>query len=417
MSCSKKSRKTKIALIQQICTAYRARFFEKLSKRLAQKGFMLTVFFGKPQRGLTYSGLMPETEMSGFNFDYKVLPKIAYEGKLPTSPFHWKRSLIIFPSLIFEIIREKYDMTISDSTGELLNILPLMAVNKFLLRKGFILWCGNNLKDNAPRPCDSIVKKTAYTFARFLYSHCDACIAYGPASKDFDVYMGANPDSIFIALNTVDKLYFEETVKAGENEIERLRKKLGIAGKKCVLYVGIVEKRKKLENLIIAFKELKKSMNDAVLLIVGDGPHRDFLENLCAREEIMNVQFLGKIEYERIPLFYALCDVFVLPSQGGIAVVEAMACGKPVIITEECNALRSIPSLVKNGENGFVLKEGNIASLTRHMAKILSDPVLAKNMGTKSREMVEGYFSVDKMLEGFEQAVDYVASKKVLRRR
>jgi glycosyltransferase involved in cell wall biosynthesis len=404
--------KKKIALIQQICPSYRVKFFEKLSKMLDQKGFKLTVFFGQPQRGLTYSGIIPAPQNMEFGFDYKILPKIAYEGKLPTSPFHFKRAFIFFPTLIFEIGRGKYEITISDTTGDMLNTLPLLLINKFLLQKKFIVWCGGNIKDNAPKPSDSVFKKIAYALARLIYTNCDASIVYGPASKRFDVYMGTDPSRIFIALNTVDTIFFEEIRKTTKNEIEQVQRKLGIIGKKCILYVGVLEKRKKLDNLILAFKELTKSMNDTVLLIVGDGPQKEALQDLCVKEKIKNVHFLGKINYKRIPLFYALCDVFVLPAQGGIAVAEAMASGKPVVITEECNALRSVPLLVKHGENGFIAKEGDINSLTQYMLKVLSDPLLAKNMGIKSKEMVKKYFSVKKMLHGFEQAIDYVVAQK-----
>lgn len=401
-------KKIKIALIQQTCTAYRARFFEKLSKRLDEKGFELKIFFGKPQRGLSYSGIIPDPKLSEFKFDYNVLPKIAYEGKLPASPFHFKRALIFFPTLIFEIGNGKYDITISDTTGELLNTFSLLLVNKFLLGKKFVVWCGNNMRDNALKPNDNLVKKVAYIFARIIYKHCDASIVYGPASRRFDIFMGTNPRKIFIALNTVDTLYFEEVIKARNSEIEKLRRELRLQGRKLVLYVGVLEKRKKLENLIFAFKELKKVVGDTALLLVGDGPHRQFLQDLSVKEKIADMYFLGKIAYDDIPLYYALSDVFVLPAQGGITVAEAMVCGKPVIITEECNALRSIPNLMKNGENGYILKEDDVASLTRHMEKILSDPALARKMGLKSKQMAEKHFSTERMLHGFEQAIDYV---------
>lgn len=414
VSHSSTSRRIRVAIVQQICTAYRARFFEKLSKRLAKKSFELKVFFGTPQRGLTYSGIIPIPKLNRFKFDHKVLPKIAYEGKLPTSPFHFKRAFIFFPTLIFEIGQGKYDMTISDSTGELLNTLPLLFINKFLLRRSFIVWCGNNIKDNAPKPSDGIIKKVAYTFARLIYRYCDACIVYGPASKQFDIYMGADPTKIFIAWNTVDTLFFEETINAGKNEIQNLRRKLGIAGKKCILYVGVLEKRKRPENLIRAFKELKKSIDDATLLIVGDGPYKRFLQDLCYKERIEDVHFLGKVDYRRIPLFHAVSDVFALPAQGGIAVAEAIASGKPVVITEECSDLRSIPELVTHGENGFIANEGDIHSLAHYIGKVLSDPALAKKMGMASKEMARKYFSVESMIGGFVEAIEYVVAKNAI---
>lgn len=406
----------KVAMLQPIWLVYRARFFEQLSKRLARKGFKLTVFFGKPQRGLAYSGIIPPPESCLFNFDYKVLPKIAYEGKLPTSPFHWKRSLVFFPSLIFEITRGKYDVTLSDTTGELLNTIPLLIVNKFLLNKKFVVWCGNNIKDNALRADDSFVKKVAYIFARLIYRNVDASIAYGSGSKEFDIYMGTPPNKIFTAWITVDVQYFQEATKAFQNQIQPMKRKLGIEGQGIVLYVGVLEKRKKLENLILAFKELKKSNDKTALLLVGDGPYREHLESLCTKNKISGVYFLGKIGYDKIPLLYALSDVFVLPAQGGIAVAEAMASGKPVIITEECNALRSIPNLFKHGENGFILKKDDIASLAEHIGKILSDPVLASKMGKTAEAMAEALLSTEKMLQGFEQALDYVFRARDTRR-
>lgn len=404
--------KIKIALIQGMCTVYRARFFERLSERLKQKGFGLTVFFAKPQRGLAHAAIDID-KLSQFSFNYKVLPRIAYEGKLPTSPFHFKRSFLFFPTLVFDVENGKYDITISDVAGDLLNIIPLFVVHKLLLRKGFIVWCGGNITDNAPKPNDSIIKKIAYVFAGFIYRHYDASAVYGPATRQFHMYFGTDPRKIFIALNTVDTIYFEEKIKAGKREIETLRQRLGLVGKKPILFAGSVEKRKRIDLLIHAFKELKKSMNDATLLIAGDGPSRKSLQDLCAREGIEDVHFLGKIDYEHIPFYYAVSEVFVLPSQGGIVVAEAMACGKPVIITDGCNALRSIPSLVKKGENGFIIKEGDVPSLALSMEKILSDPTLTRNMGTKSQEMAQKYFSVEKMLIGFEDAINYVVKQKM----
>lgn len=403
----------KVALIQQVCTAYRAKFFEKLSERLAQNGFKLTVFFGKPQRGLAYSGIIPNPKTARFNFHYKVLPRIAYEGKLPTSPFDVRRSLILYPTLIFEIGNGNYSITISDTTGELLNTFPLLLISKFILGRKFIIWCGNNMRDNAIRPEDSLVKKIAYVFARQLYKHCDASIACGPGPRRFDIYMGTDPDKISIALNTVDIFYFEETIKTRKMDIETIRSRLGVQGKNCILYVGSLEQRKRVVDLILAFKEVKRLREETALLLIGDGPHRKFLEELCSRERISDVHFLGKIDYADIPLYYALSELFVLPGQGGIAVAEAMASSKPVIITEECNALRSIPNLVKDGENGFVAKSGDVANLTQQIVEILSDAALERRMGMKSRQMAEKHFSTEGMLQGFEQAIYSVVASHV----
>jgi phosphatidylinositol alpha-1,6-mannosyltransferase len=224
--------------------------------------------------------------------------------------------------------------------------------------------------------------------------------------------MGTPPERIFTAWITVDVQYFKEATKAFQNQIQPMKKTLRIQGKRTVLYVGVLEKRKKLENLILAFKDLKKSTDNIALVLVGDGPHKDYLQNLCTIEKITDVHFVGRVGYDRVPLFYALSDVFVLPAQGGISVAEAMSSGKPAIITEECNALRSIPNLFKHGENVFILKKDDIASLAEHLGIILADPALASKMGRLSTEMAEKHLSREKMLQGFEQALDYVITDK-----
>ncbi|MCX7654092.1 MAG: glycosyltransferase [Fervidobacterium sp.] len=106
---------------------------------------------------------------------------------------------------------------------------------------------------------------------------------------------------------------------------------------KIVLYVGRFGRYKGLEYLVKAFAKLP---NNYVLVMIGKGPKKPFVKKLCEKLMIQDrVLFLENIPYSDLPEFYSAADVFVLPSTDrgeafGIVVLEAMACGIPVITTE-----------------------------------------------------------------------------------
>lgn len=102
-----------------------------------------------------------------------------------------------------------------------------------------------------------------------------------------------------------------------------------------IFYVGRLEKRKGVKYLIRAFKLLQQEIPEAQLLLGGDGPDREKLEALVVEEEIPNVTFLGYLsDGDKIKHIQA-CDVFCSPAvygeSFGIVLLEAMACGKPVV--------------------------------------------------------------------------------------
>jgi len=391
-----------------VCYPYRARFFEELAK---VKNAEFTFLFGKVPNYLKHQASGPQA-ISMFGFNYKFLPTISYQGKIPTDPFHWKRSFRIFPTSLFQVLRGKYGVIIAD--GALFLDLPLLLLGCKLTKTPLIVWSGGNLRDNLPKSKDPLIKKIAYVFVRFVYQRCNAAIAYGLGTREFLISLGMTSDKIFIAPNTVDNFFFEEISKMNRERIEMLRKKLGLDDKKVILYVGSLERRKKLDILIKAFERIKATLPENSLLIVGDGPDKNRLFELCKKKIFENdIKFIGKVNYTDMPLYYSLSNVFVLPAQGGITVMEAIACGKPVIVSEECNALYSVPGIVRHKENGFIVKKGDYNAFKDYMYQLLTDEDLATEMGRKSKEIAFNLFSVDEMIRGFIQAIKFVAGTKV----
>ena len=382
---------------------YRAGVFEELSK-VSNMEFVF--YFGRTRQSLRHQAFSRPEETSAFRFKYRFLGSIAYQGKMPTSPFHWKRSFQIFPTLLFNVLNGKFDAVVTD--GGMFLDLPFLLLGCKLTKKPLIVWSGGNMKDNFPKPSDPLIKKIIYAYLRSIYKRSDAAIAYGRGTKEFLVALGMNRNKVFIALNTVDTLLFEEIPKTNKDKIETLRKALGLEKKKVILYVGSLEIRKKVDDLLRIFEGIKGKLPATSLLLVGDGPDKQRLVELCRRKGIDNdVKFIGWTDYLDIPLYYALSDVFVLPSQGGITVMEAIASGKPVIVSEECNALYSVPGIVRQKENGFITKSGDPNEIQAYLYELLTNPNLAAKMGARSKGIAFELFSIDKMIQGFVQAIKF----------
>jgi len=95
-------------------------------------------------------------------------------------------------------------------------------------------------------------------------------------------------------------------------------------------------------------------------------------------------------------------DIFLLPSlwEGfGIVLVEAMAAGKPIVATDTS----SIPEIVENGNNGFLVPPENSDAIAEALTKIISDAELRKRFGIEGNKIVQEKFTKEKMINEYEK--------------
>lgn len=169
-----------------------------------------------------------------------------------------------------------------------------------------------------------------------LFREMNKIIVTSPRILETNKVLTKYKDKIEIIPLFVDTnhFYYRELNKRNE-----LLKTLNISQDKAkiVLYVGRFGRYKGLEYLINAFKELPENY---ILVMIGKGPKKQDIIHLTKKLGIKDrVVFLENISYDELPKYYSAADVFVLPSidRGeafGIVVLEAMACGVPVITTE-----------------------------------------------------------------------------------
>ena len=196
----------------------------------------------------------------------------------------------------------------------------------------------------------------------------------------------------------VDIDQFEPIAAATRRELG-LRDSQKVIGTVCRL----VEPKKGLRFLLQAMAVLARKYGQppCQLLIVGDGPSRQELELLRDQLKLSAwVVFTGS--RRDIPRVLHAVDAFVLPSlyEGfGIAILEAMAAGKPVIAT----AVGGIPEFVLSGETGLLVEPGNVQALADAIDRLLSHPQQARTMGAKGRIRAGESYHISTIVRQHEQ--------------
>lgn len=382
--------KYKVALLHNIITPYRTPIFEKLSQVpfINLKAF----FFSESAKNRRWK------VKNDFKFAYEVLPGISLNFK-SEDLFTYRLN----PTIVYHLIKNNFDVLITAGYDSFASHISFFICK--LSRKPFILWAGSTVNESNWR------RTVSLPWVKFMVRHSDAYIAYGTRAKEYLVYLGAKEERIFTAINTVNLDHFSERSRLSKTEKNEIKDRLHIKNKKVILYVGQLIERKGLRYLIKAFDHLKRKCANISLLIVGYGYQEEELKGLCRKERIKDVYFAGHIDIDDIPKFYGIADLFVLPSTEevwGLVINEAMACGLPIITTDKVGASAD---LVKEGVNGYIIEEKNIAQLYEAMKKIVLNPSLQKKMGEQSRKVIEN-FGIDNEVSGFTSAIKYVIENR-----
>lgn len=139
---------------------------------------------------------------------------------------------------------------------------------------------------------------------------------------------------------------------------------------KLLVHTSNFRKVKRIEDVIGMFALVRKQTG-AKLLLVGDGPERQRMENICREYDLCeDVRFLGKMD--AVEELLSVCDLFVMPSEKesfGLAALEAMACEVPVISSNT----GGLPELILQGKTGFMSNVGDVEDMARNALFILSD--------------------------------------------
>lgn len=174
-----------------------------------------------------------------------------------------------------------------------------------------------------------------------------------------------------------------------------LKKKLGLADKKVIISVGRLVHRKGQDTLVEALPLILRQVPNAHLVFVGEGPRQKYMMQRADKLGIRDhISFIGRIQYQDLPQYICIGDLFAMPSRSrlagleveglGIVYLEASSCGLPVLGGTSGGA----PDAVIHGETGFVVDGTSPQEVANSAITLLQDEEKAHQYGSQGREWV-----------------------------
>jgi N-acetyl-alpha-D-glucosaminyl L-malate synthase BshA len=168
-----------------------------------------------------------------------------------------------------------------------------------------------------------------------------------------------------------------------------------------ILTVARLDVKKGIHHLIDAMPAITRKFPGARLVIAGEGPERGHLMDQINKLGLEhNVSLAGAVQNKDLPKFYAMADIFILPSlrEGlGVVLLEAMACGTPVIGSR----VGGIPDIINDGENGLLAEPGDYEDIAKNIVRCLSDKELLRKFSITGLETVKERFAWGPIVEKF----------------
>lgn len=217
--------------------------------------------------------------------------------------------------------------------------------------------------------------------ARFVLAEADQIITVSRFNAEKLLSLGVSSNKLHVIPNGYDEKLFKPI------PMYKARRELGLPlNKKMLLSVGNLVDVKGHTYLIDAMQFVLKKRNDIILIIVGDGVLRENLEKKV-RDLGLNgkILFVRRVEHRKIPIWMNACDVFVLPSlkeSFGVVLIEAMACGKPVVGTR----VGGIPEIVRRDDVGILVKPVHPKSLSDGILEALDRKWVSKTITNYARQ-------------------------------
>jgi glycosyltransferase involved in cell wall biosynthesis len=356
----------KLAIQQRVLTPYRAAFFDTLAQS-CDGGLAVFAGLPRPAESITITQAL---QVAGYTF---------------------ARNLHLLRGPLYLCFQRGLLRWLADSNPD---ALIVEANPRYLSTPAAIQWMkrrdcpvlGWGL--GAP-PMGSFSSRRKTRRSSFLRSF-DALITYSQRGAGEYAAIGFPAERIFVAPNAVSPRPSSPLPLRAP----------AFKGQPCVLFVGRLQARKRIDSLLQACASLGEDLRPR-LVIIGDGPERPALESL-ARSIYPSAEFPGARHGTELAPYFATADLFVLPGTGGLAVQEAMSYGLPVIMGQGDG---TNDELVRP-ENGWQL--GDTDSLAQVLQEALSDVSRLRAMGAESYRLVSEEINLEQMVGVFVEALHKV---------
>lgn len=285
------------------------------------------------------------------------------------------------------------------------NALPLLQATWACKRLDIPVIVRGDSNDMQPRP------PWARWRHRVLLAQFDAFMAVGLANRAFYLRNGVGEANIFWAPHFVDNARFRAQCEAARLRRAKLRAGWSVPEDAvCFSFVGKIESKKHLPDLIAAVARAAAQGPRIHLLVVGSGEQLAHSRELAAQLEAP-VTFAGFLNQTQLGAAYAVTDCLVLPSDygetWGLVVNEAMACGIPALVSDRVGCA---PDLVEEGQTGGRFAFGEVEAMAVAIRSLASQPGKLREMGARAQDRVSGY-SVERAVVGTLEALRHVTAE------
>lgn len=292
-------------------------------------------------------------------------------------------------SIFKQINKYRPDAVISHVNLKHLYLFPTLFLLKLKGVKTIYWDHGLDLQDK-----NNFFKNLAYRAEHSLF---DGILLYADHLKKY--IARKHHKKVFIANNTLNTTVYDSV----QVDKAAVKAKYGIITSRNIICMGRVQKRKRIFDLVAAFKKLKT--NDVGLILAGPDP-----EGLLKQIEHRYIYKPGPVYGDDAIKLLSVCDLYCLPGPIGLSIVDAFYCGLPMV-TEN---VQHGPEIMyfKEGVNGFMVDKGDIQELAEKIDIILSDDDLRHYLSTSARKGISSNGHISTMCQGFVSVLDYVLKGK-----
>lgn len=377
-------KKVKVMLITNIISPYRIPLFNQISRYESLEFKVISLAEKESNRSWKINKKLIE-------FDYQILSG--------WHTFIWQKELPLHLNKGLAKVLQQSDPDVVITSGyDSLAYWEAFLYCK-LRRKKFILWNGTTLFSTGS--IDGIVGR----LKKFIIKSADGYIAYGTMAKQYLKALGADSDSIYVSINTVDVQYFRNAVLCYRSRKD-FDKERGQYSRLMLLYTGQLISRKGLSHLLMALDQLND--HEVGLFIIGSGPEEGKLKDFCTKKDLKNIFFEGFQQQEILPKYYALADALIMPSLEevwGLVANEALASGLYVLSSYYAGASHD---LINKEWNGSVLTLKSIEELAELIVEIKENIGLLRSRRDDISRRACQEFSISKSAQAFQEAIQSV---------
>ena len=312
-------------------------------------------------------------------------------------------SLTFSVSCAFLLLRRRKDYDIAHFHGASLPLFVNLPLLKLLKKKVIAKVAAAKIGSEAGS------LRGRYFFIGSLIARClkmvDAFVATTAEIEEGLRNDGIAGPKISRITNFIDFAFLPAACRQAKSEMKAM---MGFAETDIIVtFCGRFIRRKGIDYLLRAWKDVSKKFPNTKLVLLGDGPLLSEIKKMSGVSGIDgSVDFRGHVD--TVPDYLNISDVFVLPSlQEGMpnSLLEAMSCGLPVIASK----IGGVVDLVEDGKTGILFEPGDISGLSSAMMNLLNDPELGRRLGLEARKRILEGFSIDSVAAQYENLYNRVA--------